>query len=90
MKTVIENSKNLFGYFELTLQFYIKFFFIRILMKRKETKEYDIEKYSKHAILSNFYHILLPICRRQFYKNFLTLRFITIDLTYCYTATTNH
>lgn len=51
-------------------KFYIKLFFIRILMKKK-TKEYNIEKYSKkHAILSNFYHIVLPICARQFYKNF--------------------
>lgn len=60
-------------------------------MKRKKTEEYNIEKYStKHVISSNFYHILLPVCARQFYKNFLTLRFITIGLTCCYTATTNH
>lgn len=33
-----------------------------IILKNKNSK--------KHAILSNFYHIVLPICARQFYKNF--------------------
>lgn len=77
IENVIENSKNLFGYFELTLNLHVNVlnftlnFFSYEFWWKKKTKEYNIEKYSKkHAILSNFYHIVLPICARQFYKNF--------------------